>query len=149
MFGKDVVFRRLGEIMRKRVGQSLFPPQLAGQKAEFSREIPSFVYEMRHFSELAFKRFFITQKIVEGGRYEMLLNKNGQFVQQLIDDYVPVHKRDEAPIWGLSFEKPWEVLLAKFWAKQRGNYSNIFCCEPFEFIEHFSPCNWRHYQLIQ
>jgi hypothetical protein len=51
------------------------------------------------------------------------------------------------PVWGLTFENPWELILIKAWAKVRGGYHVIRQARPFEFIETFSQSTWKYFNL--
>jgi hypothetical protein len=48
-----------------------------------------------------------------------------------VDDIVPLYKKDRDSIWGLEIEEPWQLILAKVWAKKVGGYENIKHTKPF------------------
>ena len=77
----------------------------------------------------------------------MIVNRNGRWETDVVDDWVPVYSDSHEPIWGLDFDNSWQIILLKFWAKQKGSYSALKEVAPFEFIECFSNCNWKYFNL--
>lgn len=65
----------------------------------------------------------------------------------MVDDRIPVYEHNLEPIWGLSYDRPWEIILIKAWAKKLQGYSNIKNSQPFVFVESFSNSNWKFYNL--
>jgi hypothetical protein len=102
---------------------------------------------MRHFDSKSFKRLFVTQEIAWNGRYEVVVNRDGEFQMEEVDDYLPLRKRDEAPLWGLPISQPWQLIVAKVWAKLMGGYHNLKYTRPFDFIECFTPSSWRYFNI--
>ncbi len=66
-----------------------------------------------------------------------------------VDDRIPIDKRTLEPIWGLSFERPWEIILVKAWAKKLSGYHKVLSSKPFEFIEAFSNSTWKYFNLTK
>lgn len=64
----------------------------------------------------------------------MIVNRNGRWETDVVDDWVPVYSDTHEPIWGLDFDNSWQIILLKFWAKQKGSYSALKEVAPFEFI---------------
>ena len=78
-------------------------------------EYPNLIYHM-----------FRTKKISENGLYEIVFFIDGKFQLVLIDDYLPVNKKNGT----IAYARPnknelWVCLLEKAWAKINGGYSNI------------------------
>lgn len=69
-----------------------------------------------------YKSMFVTQDWDPNGRYLIVLNSEGRFETEVVDDYIPVYEKSEEPLWGMSLTKPWELILAKIWAKRSGGY---------------------------
>jgi hypothetical protein len=49
-------------------------------------------------------------------------NIDGRFEVVSVDDKIPLYKKTLEPIWGQSFDNPWEIILIKAWAKIKGGY---------------------------
>ncbi len=47
---------------------------------------------MRQFDIVTFKRLFLVQTITENGKYEVVINRDGNFEVETVDDFVPVYK---------------------------------------------------------
>ena len=77
------------------------------------------------------------------------MNRNGRWETDVVDDWIPVYKHNHEPIWGLDFEHAWQIILLKFWAKQKGSFSALKHVAPFEFIECFTNCNWKYFNLFR
>lgn len=45
---------------------------------------------------------FITQGYNELGRYEVIVNSEGRFQLEVVDDLIPVYESNEQPIWGMN-----------------------------------------------
>lgn len=52
----------------------------------------------------------------------MIINKNGRWETDVVDDWIPVYEDSLEPIWGMDLEHSWQIILLKFWAKKNGGY---------------------------
>jgi hypothetical protein len=77
----------------------------------------------------------------------VIVNYEGRFVTEVVDDFIPVEKETLMPIWGMDINEPWLLILTKVWAKRKGGYLNLKKNDNFEFIKCFSNSNWRYYNL--
>lgn len=77
----------------------------------------------------------------------MIINQNGRFEKDVVDDWIPVYEYSLQPIWGLDLDQAWQIILLKFWAKRNQGYQNIPNIPPFAFLEHFSNSNWKCFNL--
>jgi hypothetical protein len=105
-------------------------------------ELP--LYDLCHYRSL-----FITQDFSPLGRYELILNINGRFERVVVDDRIPVYRHTLEPIWGLSYQKPWELILFKAYAKAMGGYARAREAKPFEFIETVTNSPWKYFNLAK
>jgi hypothetical protein len=87
--------------------------------------MPHCINELAVFSTLHYKTLFITQKYSESGKYILITNSNGRFEVISVDDRIPVDRETLEPIWGLSYKRPWEILLIKAWAKKLKGYHKV------------------------
>ena len=78
--------------------------------------------ELGLFPQNHYKSLFITQDWEQSGKYILTANINGRFEVISIDDRVPVYLRNLEPVWGLTYNNPWEILLIKAFAKIKGGY---------------------------
>ena len=46
-------------------------------------------------------------------------------------------RRTWKPLWGLSLEHPWQIVLLKAWIKECGGWEEIFKAPPFSFLDAF------------
>ena len=58
------------------------------------------------------------------GIYGMRINKNGEWKEVVVDDYIPCYKGDPA-FSKANGNELWVILLEKAWAKLHGNYERI------------------------
>lgn len=63
--------------------------------------------------------------------YEIIINQNGRWETDVVDDWVPVFEDTREPIWGMDFDHSWQVILLKFWAKKKGGYKAVKEGAPF------------------
>ena len=96
---------------------------------------------------LHYKSLFLTQDFVSHGLYEIIINQNGRFQTDVVDDWVPVYADTLEPIWGMDMEHAWQIILLKFWAKKNRGYRNVKSIPPFRFIEFFTNSNWKYFNL--
>lgn len=45
------------------------------------------------------------------------MKRNGEYYVEECDDLIPVDKNTWKPLWGLSIEHPWQLILFKAWLK--------------------------------
>lgn len=105
-------------------------------------ELP--LYDLFHYRSL-----FITQDFNALGRYELVLNINGRFERVVVDDRIPVYRDTLEPIWGLSYQKPWELILFKAYAKVKNGYARAREAKPFEFVETVTNSPWKYFNLAK
>ena len=79
------------------------------------------------------KRLFLQRNRSPVGAYCIALCINGEFVEVVVDDLVPVYKDKTTPT--LSFchndeEEIWGILMEKAYAKAYGGYFNMGCGGP-------------------
>ena len=79
--------------------------------------------------------------------YQIIINQNGRWETDVVDDWVPVYEESLDPIWGFDVEHAWQVILLKFWAKKNGGYQKVKEMPPFQFIEFFTNSNWKYFNL--
>ena len=70
------------------------------------------------------RKLFLTQDVNQYGVYSIMLIKNGQVREVVIDDKIPVHY-DELVFSRSHGPELWVMLLEKAWAKVHGCYHNI------------------------
>jgi len=63
------------------------------------------------------RTLFLTKNINKSGYYEYFVRRNGEYFVEEIDDVIPVSSDLLHPIWGLSINEPWKLLLMKAWIK--------------------------------
>lgn len=59
-----------------------------------------------------------------------------------IDDYIPVVKSTNKPLWGLEIAVPWTLLILKAWINLIGGARNIRIARPFDFVRTFTYASW-------
>lgn len=84
-------------------------------------------------------QLFRSMKVSEAGIYEVILRIDGEWQIVLVDDYIPVTKGTNNPL----FAKPvnpeiWVLILEKAWAKVNGGYANIDGGSPTEVFNYFT-----------
>jgi len=93
--------------------------------------------------------------------YHAVVNYNGRWETDVVDDFIPVYEKTGKPIWGMDLEQPWQLILAKFLAKRyyclakeykydmatRGGYTGINTAAPFEFVGFFTNNIWKFFNL--
>lgn len=90
---------------------------------------------------------FITQDYSEHGRYEVIVNNEGRFELEVVDDLIPININSGLPILNLDIRQPWLLILVKVWAKRNGGYNRLKNGKCFEFISAFTNSNWKYYNL--
>ena len=84
------------------------------------------------------KRMFRQSSKNENGFYEITLFIDGKRQIVIVDDYLPVYKKNNKPCYAKSNKNEiWVMLLEKAWAKVNGGYANIISglpCEAMEFL---------------
>lgn len=63
------------------------------------------------------RTLFITQTVNQRGYYQYFVKRNGEYFVEECDDLIPVDKNTWKPLWGLSTEHPWQIMLFKAWLK--------------------------------
>ena len=94
-------------------------------KLKETDKIPKFIHEMSLYNTEHYRGFFITQEFAKSGKYVLIVCFDGKFETICVDDIVPIDKATLMPIWGLSFDRPWEIILVKAWAKHKRGYNHI------------------------
>jgi len=96
---------------------------------------PAFLHELNLYSTEHYRGFFITQDYSSSGRYVLIICVDGKFETICVDDYIPVNRLTLMPMYGMTFERPWELILLKAWAKFKGGYHNLESyTRPFDLI---------------
>lgn len=85
-----------------------------------------------------FKGIIFNSSFSENGRYEMIVNMDGKYQMEVIDDVIPVYEDSQEPVWSHYLKETWHLLVIKLWAKIKGGYYRLKDTQPFEFIEHFT-----------
>lgn len=93
--------------------------------------IPNCLHEFNLYSTEHYRGFFLTQDFSKTGKYVLLICTDGKFETICVDDYIPIDKSTLLPIWGFSFDRPWELILLKAWAKHKGGYHFVNDAKPF------------------
>ena len=73
----------------------------------------------------------------------MLINREGVPTEMLLDDYIPVYKSTNRPVFcKANGNEVWVMLLEKAWAKIKGSFGDINSGSPHEVLNSFSiaPC---------
>ena len=65
------------------------------------------------------------------------MKRNGVYHVETIDDEIPVDCVKQFPLWGLSIDCPWQIVLMKAWIKEKGGLEGVKRAEPFEFMDAF------------
>lgn len=68
----------------------------------------------------------------------MIVNMDGKYQMEVIDDVIPVYEDSQEPVWSHYLKETWHLLVIKLWAKIKGGYYRLKDTQPFEFIEHFT-----------
>ena len=89
----------------------------------------------------------MTQDFTSHGLYQIIINQNGRFETDVVDDLIPVYEETLDPIWGMDIEHAWQIILLKFWAKKNRGYNKVKEIPPFQFIQFFTNSNWKYYNL--
>lgn len=63
-----------------------------------------------------------------------MINQNGRFENDVVDDIVPVYEDSFEPIWGMDLDQSWQIILLKFWAKRNGGYRQVKLAPAFNFL---------------
>jgi hypothetical protein len=105
--------------------------------------------ELALFPTVHYRSLFISQTFSASGKYTLITNTDGRFEVITVDDRIPINKVTYEPIWGLSYQNPWELILIKAWAKKIKGYHKISQTKPFEFIENFTNPTWKYYNLTK
>lgn len=93
--------------------------------------------------------------------YHAVINVDGRWETDVVDDFIPVYEKSGKPIWGMDLEQPWQLILLKFWAKRnfvrakrffgddpaRSGYLGVKNSDPFAFVEAFTTPNWKYTNL--
>ena len=104
--------------------------------------------EIKFFSKKHYRTFFITRNFSKEGIYEFVINRDGRWVNEIVDDYIPIYEKTKEPIWGLDVNESWKIILIKLFAKIRGGYDKILHeAKPFDFIEVFSNTTWKFFHI--
>lgn len=60
------------------------------------------------------------------GIYQLIIKENGIPKALIIDDFVPVYKESNRPVFCKSHGREvWVMLVEKAWAKLKGSYGNM------------------------
>lgn len=98
---------------------------------EDNDNVPHCMKELGLFELNHYKSLFITQDWQDSGKYILTANIDGRFEVISIDDRIPVYARTLEPVWGASYNNPWEILLIKAFAKIKGGYHEVFKARAF------------------
>jgi hypothetical protein len=108
-----------------------------------------------------YKSLLFTQDFQASGMYHAVVNYNGRWETDVVDDFIPVYEKSGKPIWGMDLEQPWQLIILKFWAKRnyvyakdyfedqkiRGGYAGVKNSDPFDFVHYFSNDTWKYTNL--
>ena len=79
---------------------------------------------------------FKTEGISPNGYYEIILFIDGKPQIVIVDDYVPVYKKNKYPCFARpNGNEVWVMLAEKAWAKVNGGYLNIIGGNPHEVLQ--------------
>ena len=131
------------------------------KKVEDLAIVPHFLHELGLFPSSDFKSLFFTQEFQPSGMYHAVVNYNGRWETDVVDDFIPVYERTGKPLWGMDLEQPWQLILLKFWAKRnyvlakdynydfgtRAGYVGVKNSAPFDFVNCFTNSNWKFVNL--
>ena len=82
------------------------------------------------------RKMFKTETTNKDGFYEIIFIIDGKPQIVIVDDYLPVNKKNKRPVYAQSKgNEIWVMLLEKAWAKVNGGYANIISGLPSEAIE--------------
>ena len=99
----------------------------------------SVISALAEFPQLIIQ-LFKTLKIKKNEAIEINVKIDGQWKIVCVDDYFPVNKENNKPIFSDAPNKNlWGVFLEKVWAKINKGYVNILCGYPKEVFETFTP----------
>ena len=99
----------------------------------------SVISSLAEFPKLIIQ-LFKTLKIKKDEPIEINIKIDGKWKVVLIDDYFPINKENNKPIFSDAPNKNlWGVFLEKAWAKINKGYVNILCGYPKEVFEFFTP----------
>jgi hypothetical protein len=104
---------------------------------------PSFVTEFIMLDKEYLKTLFFTKQLTKKGYYQYFVRRNGEYYVDYVDDWIPVEGHEQIPMWGLSINEPWKLILMKAWIKEKGSLEAVLAAQPFEFIEAFGPPGYR------
>lgn len=149
--GRKLVLKRLYDIYRHYPKEER-PKFFETKKIRMDRDVdllslPTFATEIGLLPVEHYRSLFITQDFEECGLYQVIINQNGRWETDVVDDYIPVYKDTLEPIWGMNFDHSWQIILLKFWAKKNQSYTKVKNMPPFEFIEFFTNSNWKYFNL--
>jgi hypothetical protein len=68
------------------------------------------------------RTLFITQDVSSKGYYQYFVKRNGEYFLEECDDLIPVDKLTWKPLWGLTLDHPWQIILFKAWLKECGSF---------------------------
>jgi calpain-15 len=142
--GREIAWKRISEIMpdfkmvekgivpadiqQGNIGDCYFLASLAALAEDPSRIVAIFHED---FEESKY------------GLYKVLVNREGVPTELVIDDYIPVYKTTNRPVFcKANGNEIWVMLLEKVWAKVKGSYGAIKAGSPHEVLNTFSiaPC---------
>ena len=99
----------------------------------------SVISSLAEFPKLIIQ-LFKTLKIKKDEPIEINIKIDGKWKVVLLDDYFPINKENNKPIFSDAPNKNlWGVFLEKAWAKINKGYVNILCGYPKEVFEFFTP----------
>jgi hypothetical protein len=62
------------------------------QRIKDHKNLPPFSTEIGTLPISHYKSLFLTQDFVKHGLYEIIINQNGRFETDVVDDWIPVNK---------------------------------------------------------
>ena len=71
------------------------------------------------------RSLFVSDEVNEAGVFGVLLTKNGQKVEIVLDNYVPCNEDGDPCFASCNGPELWVILLEKAWAKLHGSYHRI------------------------
>jgi hypothetical protein len=131
------------------------------KKVEDLVVVPHFLHEMGLLPTSEFRSLMFTQDFQPSGLYHAVINYNGRWETDVVDDFIPVYEKSGKPLWGMDLEQPWQLIILKFWAKRNyvlakdykydmascGGYAGVRRSAPMEFINTFTNGNWKFVNL--
>ena len=131
------------------------------KKVEDLMVVPHFLHEMGLLPSSEFRSLMFTQDFQPSGLYHAVVNYNGRWETDVVDDFIPVYEKTGKPLWGMDLEQPWQLIILKFWAKRNyvlakdykydmatyGGYAGVKKSAPMEFINTFTNGNWKFVNL--